>query len=103
MTQRNYFYMSSVSGQQEDGCRTEDDWSLNFVKDICVIKLKRVSEEDSTRDLATWTCDQGQGTVSVSLTVAKLGSLTWSGDDEDDQKSFQLGDEIRCKNIQNNA
>ena len=45
--------------------------------DTCVLVLDNVTSADSG-GLNTWTCDQGQGEVTVYLTVTSQGTLMWS-------------------------
>ena len=42
----------------------------------CVLSLTRVEREED----GDWECEQGQGRVTVSLTVLSRGSLDWLGE-----------------------
>ena len=61
----------------QTNCRTSEEWSIAVEDDTCVLTLDNVTSADSGGQ-DTWTCHQGQGEVTVYLTVASKGILMWS-------------------------
>ena len=54
-----------------------------------MVSVKRVESDKGD----VWVCDQGQGEVSVPLTVASPGQLRWIHDD-DMVAEFTVGQEV---------
>ena len=60
-------------------CRSPGGWRLEREEDTgagCVLSLTEVEREEG----GDWECDQGQGRVTLSLTVLSRGRLDWLGE-----------------------